>query len=367
MDAQKYFAAILAFAHKMQASDIHLVAGISPAYRVNGEIILADAPPIERDQLKELIHSMINERQREALERDLELCFSTSDEQQNRFRVTIYYHASSPEMSIRRCTLDIPTREDLGLPKIVEEFARRRSGLVLVTGPTGVGKTTTLSFIIDLINSERRCKIVTIEDPIEYVHRHKRAIVVQQELRSDVHSFSGALRHVLRQDPDVIAIGEMRDLETIETALTAAETGHLVLATLHTPSAQQTIERIVTAFPGSEQNQIIAQLSNSLQGVIAQLLLPRADKKGRVLACEILVASAAVRTHIRENSIHQIASVIQMSRRLGMQSMDSSLTELYERGDISYEMAVSHSTDPERIKNNRSEALARALQAHPPR
>lgn len=361
MDARKFIAAILAHAHKIQASDIHLVAGISPAYRILGEILLADAPPIPREQLTEVVDSLLNETQRQALERDLELCFSVADDSLNRFRITIYYHAGSPEMSIRRCTTEIPTREQLGLPKIVEELARRRAGLVLVTGPTGVGKTTTLSYMIDLINSERRCKIVTIEDPIETIHRHKRAIIVQQELRSDVRSFSAALRHVLRQDPDVIVVGEMRDLETIETALTAAETGHLVLATLHTPNAQQTIERVVSVFPGQQQNQIIAQLANSLQGVIAQLLLPRADRKGRVLACEILLANAAVRTHIRDNSIHQISSVIQMSRRAGMRSMDSSLAELYERGDISYEMASAHTQDAGALKAPKSGVLAKVF------
>jgi len=361
MDAKQYFTKILAHAHKLQASDIHLVAGISPAYRVHGEIIMADAPPISKEQLKDVIYSLLNDHLREALERDLELCFSIADDIHNRFRITIYYHASSPEMSIRRCATEIPTREQLGLPPIVEEFARRHSGLVLVTGPTGVGKTTTLSFMVDLINSERRCKIVTIEDPIEFIHHHKRAIVVQQELRADVRSFSAALRHVLRQDPDVIVVGEMRDLETIETALTAAETGHLVLATLHTPNAQQTIERIVSAFPGEQQNQIIAQLANSLQGVIAQLLLPRADKKGRVLACEILVANAAIRTHIRDNSVHQISSVIQMSKRLGMQSMDNSLAELYQRGDITYDMANSHAQDASAIKTPKGGVLDKAF------
>jgi twitching motility protein PilT len=361
MDTKKYFAAILAHAHKLQASDIHLVAGISPAYRVHGEIILVDSPPIPKEQLKNVIYSLLNDAQREALERDLELCFSITDDIQNRFRVTIYFHACSPEVSIRRCADRIPTREQLGLPKIVEELARRRAGLVLVTGPTGVGKTTTLSFMIDLINSERRSKIVTIEDPIEYIHHHKQAIVIQQELRADVRSFSAALRHVLRQDPDVIVVGEMRDLETIETALTAAETGHLVLATLHTPNAQQTIERIVSAFPGQQQNQIIAQLANSLQGVIAQLLLPRADRKGRVLACEILIANAAIRSHIRDNSVHQISSVIQMSKRLGMQSMDNSLAELYEKGEITYDMAHSHAQDSNAIKTSKGGVLDQAF------
>lgn len=342
MSTKDYFHSLLLTAQRHRASDVHLVAGISPAFRVNGEIVLADAPPMPKEQLVEIIYDMLSPTQRQLLEANLELCFSVTFAEIGRLRVTIYYHASSPELAVRRCTTSIPTREELGLPKVVEELARRRSGLVLVTGPTGAGKTTTLSYMIDVINSERRCKIVTIEDPIEYVHSHKRAIVVQQELGADVRSFSAALRHVLRQDPDVIVVGEMRDLETIGTALTAAETGHLVLATLHTPNAQQTVERIVGAFPSDQQNQIIAQLSNSLQAVIAQLLLPKADKTARVLACEILLATSAVRNHIREKTMHQIPSVIQMSRRAGMQSMDSALRELHERGDISYEMAASH-------------------------
>jgi twitching motility protein PilT len=205
-----------------------------------------------------------------------------------------------------------------------------------------MGKTTSMSFMVDLINSERRCKIVTIEDPIEYVHRPKKALIVQQEVNSDVHSFSRALIHVLRQDPDVICVGEMRDLETIRTALTAAETGHLVLATLHTPNASQTMERIVSVFPSEEQNQIIAQLANSIQGVIAQLLLPKADKKGRVLCSEVLVATPSVRAHIRDASFHKIGTDIQTGRKWGMQTMDSSLEERYERAEITHDMMTAH-------------------------
>lgn len=345
LDLNRYLQAILRKATQMDASDIHLVAGVSPAFRIHGEIILADAPALDREQLAEMINGVLNDYQREKLEREWELCFSRTFKEVGRFRMTVYLHASSPELAIRRCSTEIPERETLALPRVVDDFARRRAGLVLVTGPTGVGKTTTMNYMIDLINSEWRCKIVTIEDPIEFVHSHKKAIVVQQELLSDVHSFSSALRHVLRQDPDVVCVGEMRDLDTIETAITAAETGHLVLATLHTPNAAQTVERIVSAFPAGQQNQMIAQLSNSLQGVVAQLLLPRANKRGRVLAVEVLIATTAVRSLIRDNNLHHLASVIQTSGRLGMKSMDASLLELYESGDISYQTALSHMMD----------------------
>jgi twitching motility protein PilT len=249
-----------------------LVAGVPPALRLNGEIVLINSPALAAAQLRTMIYSFLNSHQIEALERDLELCFSRDFDKVGRFRVTIYFQASSPELSIRRCSTKIPRREELGLPAVVDNIAQRLNGLILFTGPTGTGKTTSMHCLIDMINCERRCKIVTIEDPVEYIHHQKKAIIVQQEMRADVRSFPAALRHVLRQDPDVICVGEMRDLETIETALIAAETGHLVLATLHTPNAQGTIERIVSVFPGNQQNQIIAQLASGLQAVIAQLL-----------------------------------------------------------------------------------------------
>jgi len=332
----------LKFAQDHNASDVHLIAGIPPAFRIDGEIILSNAPPLTPEETTRFVQELINDHQRDDLERNLELCFSILRSEFGRFRMTIYYQAGHPELAIRRGTVDIPTREDLGLPEVVEHLARRRSGLVLVTGPTGMGKTTTLSFMLDLINSERRCKIVTIEDPIEYVHRPKKALIVQQEVNADVRSFSRALIHVLRQDPDVICVGEMRDLETIRTALTAAETGHLVLATLHTPNALQTMERIVTVFPAEEQNQIIAQLANTIQGVVAQLLLPRANKRGRVLAVEILVATAAVRSHIRQSEFHKLGTVIQTGKKFGMNTMDDSLKHLYERAEITHDMMISH-------------------------
>jgi twitching motility protein PilT len=332
-----------------KASDIHVIAGLPPAFRIHGEIILADAPPLTPEQTTQMTLSMLTESQRAELEKEWELSVSVTDAQFGRFRVTVYCHAGHPEMALRMCSTEIPSREELGLPDIVDELARSASGLILVTGATGMGKTTTLNYMLDVINSERRCKVVTIEDPIEFLHRSKKALVVQEEVGTDVHSFSRALVHVLRQDPDVICVGEMRNLETISTALTAAETGHLVIATLHTPNALQTVERIVDVFPAGQQNQVITQLANSLQAVIAQLLLTRADKRGRVLATEVLIATNAVRTVIRENDLPKLQSVIQTGRKWGMHTMDDSLRRLYEGAQITYDAALSHARDPKMI------------------
>jgi twitching motility protein PilT len=239
----------------------------------------------------------------------------------------------------------VKTRAELRLPEQVEDFTRLSSGLVLVTGPTGTGKTTTMNFMIDLINSERRCKIIAIEDPVEYVHRPKKAIIIQQELYTDVKSFDSALFHVLRQDPDVICVGEMRDMDTTATALVAAETGHLVIATCHTPNTVQTVERIVSIFPDNQQPQIYAQLANSLQGVLAQRLVPSADKKCRIIATELLIVNSAARKHIRDRQLHMLVNVIQLGRKSGMHLMDDSLMELYEAGEITYDTAINYSHD----------------------
>jgi twitching motility protein PilT len=254
-------------------------------------------------------------------------------------------------MSIRVADEKIRPREALRLPPVVDELTRKPNGLILITGPTGMGKTTTLNYMINLINRERRAKIITIEDPVEFEHENINSIVVQQEVYTDTPSFRQALIHVLRQDPDVIAVGEMRDLDTIATALTAAETGHLVLATLHTPDAAQTIQRIFSVFPPEQQNHIMFQLSNSLQAIIAQNLLPRADGKGLVLACEICITTPAIRSRIREGDTHMLLSEIQTGRKYQMQTMDASLLELYQRGDITYDTAMSSSRDPNLIKH----------------
>src|SRR6516164_5853156 len=288
---------ILRGARKLGASDVHLIRGIAPALRINGEIRLGEGEALEESTLRDMIGGLMNEKHREVFARDWQLCFSRHWEGIGRFRASVYLHAGIPEMAIRLCETTVRPRSELGLPAVIDELARLPNGLILVTGATGNGKTTTLNYIVDLINRSRRAKIVTIEDPVEYVHHNQSSIVVQQEVYTDVPSFRQALTHVLRQDPDVVVIGEMRDLETVATALTAAETGHLVLATLHTPDVVQTVQRIFSVFPHEQQNTITYQLANTLQAVLAQRLLPRADGKGRILATEVCIATPAVRKH----------------------------------------------------------------------
>jgi twitching motility protein PilT len=344
---------LLAAVSNLDASDLHLVAGVPPAFRVNGEIILADEDGLTVEEITVMAESLLNDQQKKKLQEDWELCISLQHDAVGRMRATFYRRNGHPEMSFRFCGHRIATRADLGLPEKIDELARRPNGLLLVTGPTGAGKTTTLNYLVDLINTERRCKIVTIEDPIEFVHDNKRAIVVQQEVLTDVRSFNRALIHVLRQDPDVIIVGEMRDHETIETALTAAETGHLVLATMHSPNVSHALERIIGVFEGNAQRQIILQLANSLQGIIAQDLLPATDRSRRVLAFELLVASGAVRNMIRENQFHQLENMIQTGRKEGMVLMDNCLYDLYCKCLISYETAVSRARQPEHFLRER--------------
>jgi twitching motility protein PilT len=340
---------LLAAADEFDASDLHLVAGVPPAYRVNGEIIIADEDVLRPEQIAEMTNTLLNPQQRAKFEQEWELCISLLHSRAGRVRATFYRRNGNPEVSLRFCGSRIPTRQELGLPEKLDDLARKPNGLVLVTGPTGAGKTTTLNYMVDLINSERRCKIVTIEDPIEFVHENKRAIVVQQEVLTDVRSYNRALIHVLRQDPDVLVVGEMRDYEAISTALTAAETGHLVLATMHSPSAAHALERIAGVFEGAAQRQIILQLSNALQGIIAQELLPAADRTRRVLAYEMIVANAAVRNLIRENQLHQLENTIQTGRREGMTLMDTCLYDLYCKALITYDTALSRARLPDRI------------------
>jgi twitching motility protein PilT len=339
----------LAAATQNGASDLHLIAGVPPAFRINGEIIIALEDVLSAKEVTDMTFSLLNEEQRQKFEREWELCISLFHDAAGRVRITIYKRNGHPEISVRFCGSHIPSRAELGLPAKIEELARKPNGLVLIIGPTGAGKTTTLNYMIDLINSERRCKIVTIEDPIEFVHENKRAIVVQQEVLTDTHSFNRALIHVLRQDPDVIVVGEMRDHDAISAALTAAETGHLVLATMHSPNVIHAFERMIGVFEGSAQRQIIMQLANSLQGIVAQDLLPSADRTRRVLAYELLVANSAIRNTIRENNKHMLETAIQTGGKDGMILMDSCLYDLYCRCLISYDTAVSRARYPDRM------------------
>jgi twitching motility protein PilT len=344
---------LLSAASEFDASDLHLVAGVPPAFRVNGEIIIAEEDALSEGDATQMADGLLNEQQRKKFEQEWELCISLMHPAAGRVRVTFYRRNGHPEMSFRFCGDRIATRDELGLPDRIDDLARKPNGLVLVTGPTGAGKTTTLNYMVDLINSERRCKIVTIEDPIEFVHENKRAIVVQQEVLTDVRSFNRALIHVLRQDPDVLVVGEMRDFEAISTALTAAETGHLVLATMHSPNVSHALERIIGVFEGSAQRQIVLQLSNALQGIISQDLLPAADRTRRVLAYEMIIANGAVRNLIRENQIHHLENSIQTGRKEGMVLMDNCLYDLYCKCLITYDTALSRARHPERIVRNK--------------
>jgi twitching motility protein PilT len=343
-------AMLLRNGRKHNASDIHVVAGLPPLFRVDGQIIAAKGEPLTPEQCHDLVYESLNPDQRQRLETEWQLCFSTIFGDRDRARVTIYLRSGCPELCIRLADPVMRSRTDLGLPAIIDELARKPNGLILLTGPTGVGKTTTFHYMLDRINQDERKKIITIEDPIEFTHTSKRGVVVQQEVLTDVHSFPQALVHVLRQDPDVIGIGEMRERETMYTALMAAETGHLVLATLHTPDTLQSIQRVVAVFPEGQQVEVRYMLANTLQAVVAQQLLPRSTGGRRVLCCEVLVGTPGVRHLIRENSIHRIYSEIQAGRKYGMMTMDHALLDLYEKGDITYDTAVTMARDPSTIK-----------------
>lgn len=340
---------LLQEAVKRNASDLHIVAGLPPILRIDGEIIPMQHPALSEVDSKAIVYSALTQEQIARFESEWKLCYSRFYPDIGHFRITVYYQKGNTECAIRVCPPVVRSLSELGLPDIVSEIARRPSGLALVTGPTGVGKTTTLNAMVDLINRERRCKIIMVEDPVEYRQTHRKSIVVQQQIGSDAHSFGEALVHILRQDPDVIAVGEMRDLETIATALTAAETGHLVLATLHTPDAPGTIDRIIDIYPPAQQAQIITQLAATLQAVISQQLIPRVDQAGRVLATEILIGTLAVRNVIRERKTHLLYNIIQTSSDVGMRLMDDSLKELYEAGVITYEQAMMRCHNPEHI------------------
>ncbi len=334
------------------ASDLHITAGIPPQLRVNGSLVPLDLPPLKPAETKQLVYSVLTDAQKHKFEENWELDLSFGVEGLSRFRANVFLQRGAVAAAFRSIPNRILSFEELGLPPVVAELANRPRGLVLVTGPTGSGKSTTLASIIDKINSERHVHVVTIEDPIEFVHQHKKAVINQRELDADTKSFRNALKYILRQDPDVVLIGEMRDLETIESALVIAETGHLAFATLHTNSCVQTINRIVDVFPAHQQPQVRAQLSFVLEGVLSQQLLPRADGKGRVLALEVMVPNAAIRNLIREDKIHQIYSQMQVGQaKFGMQTMNQSLASLYQRRLITLEEALSRSSDPEELRN----------------
>jgi twitching motility protein PilT len=334
-----------------RASDLHLTPGSPPMLRVRGRLSPIEGyPSLTPADTREIVYSILSNSQRQKLENNWQLDFAYSIPGHARFRVNAYFQRSSIGAAFRLIPVEVVPLETLGLPPIVAEFADKPRGLVLITGPTGSGKSTTLASLVDVINQSREEHIMTIEDPIEFLHRHKKCIVNQRELGSDATSFSDALKAALRQDPDVILVGEMRDLETIGTAITAAETGHLVFATLHTQDTPQTIDRIIDVFSASQQGQIRAQLSVALQGIMTQTLLPTADGSGRCVAAEVLIPTPAVRNLIRESKSHQIYSVLQTGGAHGMQTMDASLAQLVRAGKITRQLAEARAHSPEEFR-----------------
>ena len=345
------FADILLAVVKQKASDLHVTAGSPPMLRIRGGLVAMEGmPSLTPTDTREIVYAILNSSQRQRLETDWQIDFAYSVPGHGRFRVNSYFQRGTLGAAFRLIPSETVPIEKLGLPPVIREFAKKPRGIVLVTGPTGSGKSTTLASLINEINETRDEHIMTIEDPIEFLHSHKRCIVNQRELGADAPSFALALKAALRQDPDVILVGEMRDMETIGTALTAAETGHLVFATLHTQDAPQTIDRIIDVFPPAQQGQVRAQLAIGLQGVVTQTLVPTADGLGRCVAAEVLVPTAGVRNLIREHKTHQIYSLIQTGAQHGMQTMDASLAGLVRAQKITIAAAESRSSQPAELR-----------------
>jgi twitching motility protein PilT len=336
---------LLIIAEEKNASDLHLNIGIPPVLRMHGKLIKLNLPELTPEVTHQMIYSILNEKQKNEFEEYGELDLSYELINISRFRVNIFQHRRGEAAAFRLIPEKIKTLSELGLPSIISNFTDKDKGFVLITGPTGSGKSTTLASLIDIINKNRYKNIITIEDPIEFIHYHKNCLISQREIGSHTKSFASALRNALREDPDVILVGEMRDLETISMALTAAETGHLVFSTLHTSSAGESVERIIDVFPPHQQNQVRMQFANSILGVIAQTLLPTLDEKGRVPAIEVMIANPAIRNLIREGKVYQIPSTIQTSKKEGMQSLDQSLKDLVMEGKISIEEAIKSALD----------------------
>ena len=345
---------------KIDASDLHLTVGSPPAVRVDGKLIRLQHDVLTPDDTKKLAYSIMNEKQRLKFETSSELDLSFGIENLSRFRCNVFMQRGNVSVALRQIPYKVKSFDELGLPKVVSEFAGLPRGLVLVTGPTRSGKSTTLAAIIDKINSERQCHIITVEDPIEYLHRHKASIVNQREVYSDTQSFASALKYALREDPDVVLVGEMRDLETIEAAINISETGHLAFATLHTNSTAESINRIVDVFPTNQQEQIRVSLSFTLQAVISQCLIPKIGG-GRVMALEIMVCTPAIRALIRDDKVHQIYSMIQSGQKYGMKTMNQSLAELYNSGKIKIGEAMSFSGNIQELNEMLSRSKTPAM------
>ncbi|MFC1730231.1 type IV pilus twitching motility protein PilT [candidate division KSB1 bacterium] len=341
---------LLKYAVDKDASDLHVSAGFPPIIRLNGDLRKIDLPVLSKSEIHKLLLEVLNPKQKKQLEEEHELDFAYEIENIGRFRCNIYIQMRGLAGAFRVIPTTIRTLKDIGAPEGAFNLARISKGLVLVTGPTGSGKSTTLAAMINLINLERKCHIITIEDPIEYVHKGVNCLINQREIGEHTMSFAAALRSALREDPDVILVGEMRDLETISLAVTAAETGHLVFGTLHTASAPESVDRVIDVFPADQQNQIRAMFSSTLQGVIAQKLVMRFDKKGRSAVMEVMVASHAIRNLIREKKVHQVNTIIQTSADAGMQTMDQALMDLLEDGAIEKQTAVAHALEKKQFE-----------------
>jgi len=343
------FDELLRKAIEQDASDIHITVGIPPTIRKNGRLVKIGDTPVSADDTEYYSKVVLNGDKLSEFEAKGEIELSYSLQSVGRFRVNIFKQRGTCCIAVRPVNITIPTFEELGLPDVIKEFSKKTKGLILVTGPTGSGKSTTLAAIIDKINDERDCHILTLEDPIEYLHKHKKSIVNQREIGHDSNSYANALKAALREDPDVILVGEMRDMETTSIAITAAETGHLVFSTLHTSGAANTIDRIIDIFPPYQQQQIKVQLSTTLQGIVSQQLLNRRDRSGRVAALEIMMPNPAIRNLIREGMTHEINSIIQTNEKLGMQTMDDCLINLYRQNIISYDDVLAYAVDQDNI------------------
>lgn len=352
------FAQLLISTIEQKASDLHITVGNPPMIRLHGSIrkISEDAQPLSREEVHSLIYDILSEEQRKRLERDKEVDFALELKNVGRFRVNVFYTRRGEGAAFRYIPSEIKSFAELKLPEeTLKQICSRKKGLVLVTGPTGSGKSTTLAAMVDYINSTRDDHIITIEDPIEFVHEHKRCIVNQREVGTHTHSFANALRSALREDPDVILVGEMRDLETISLALTAAETGHLVLATLHTISAPKTVDRVIDVFPPEQQQQVRVMFAETILAVISQVLLKKIDGTGRIAALEIMIATPAIKSLIRENKTHQLPSIIQTSQKMGMMNMDQVLKNLVMQGKVSLNEAKMYATNPDLFNDYISE------------
>lgn len=343
-------AEMLKIAKDRGASDLHITVGIPPKIRVNGQLIPLDYPRMMPQDTQHILLEIVNDIQYQRFEEKGEIDMSFSIPELGRYRVNAFKQRGTVALALRLVGTEVPSPEELGVPASVIELYQRKRGLVLVTGPTGSGKSTTLAAIIDKVNKNREAHVITLEDPIEYLHRHKCSTVNQREIGLDTQSYANALRAALREDPDVILVGEMRDFETISVAITAAETGHLVLSTLHTIGAASTVDRVIDVFPPHQQQQIRVQLANVLEAVISQQLIPTADGSGRVAAFEVLHANHAVRNLIREGKSHQLASVMQTNRKLGMIAMDEAIMQLFYDGKIDKDMAIQYAQDPDSME-----------------